>query len=335
MKTKTVTKKKDSTTMKLTASSATEKQTAELKKSKSSSFEELMTSLTESIENGRQEDVKRAISSVITHEFGGKEWDHIFSKYHVLIQYDDTTMKRIDADNIYRALKKSGSAKEKEILLILYSFGGDIASAYLISKLCREYTKKRFIIAIPRMAKSAATLICCGGDEIHMGSLSELGPLDPQINRLPALGLKNTIRQIAETVSEFPKASHLFAEYLAKTIPAIDFGYYDRIVDTASQYARRLMLKRCNKPKDCDIQKITTRLVYDYSDHGFVIDKSEAMEIFGRDVVKIDTEEYSFANAIYSLLRLMDRVCEPKYKFYFIGKYDAINSVGLIPAKKT
>ena len=85
---------------------------------------------------------------------------------------------------------------------------------------------------------------------------------------------------------------------------------------------------------DHNIQKITSRLVYDYSDHGFVIDKSEAMEIFGKDVVKIDTEEYGFANAIYSLLRLIDRVCEPKYKFYFIGKYDMVNSIGLLPAKK-
>lgn len=294
------------------------------------SFSDYVDRLSEDIENSRQDSAKNTISELIVHELKTEEWQELFSKYHVLIQYDGTTMRRIDADNIYKAIKKDVSGKTKDILLVLYSFGGDIASAYLISKLCREYTKRKFVVAVPRRAKSAATLICCGADEIHMGSLSELGPLDPQFHGLPALGLKNTIRQIAETVSEFPKSSNLFSEYLAKTIAPIDLGYYDRIVDSASQYARRLLLKRCIKPKEVDIQKLTTRLVYEYSDHGFVIDKSEATEIFGKDVVKIDSKEYAFANQVYTLLRFIERFCDPKFKFYFIGNLDTPNSVGLL-----
>ena len=34
---------------------------------------------------------------------------------------------------------------------------------------------------VPRMAKSAATMICLGANEIIMSSTSELGPIDPQI----------------------------------------------------------------------------------------------------------------------------------------------------------
>lgn len=291
-------------------------------------FEDLLDQVDVALREARRIDVRESISKLVIHELQADIQN--LKGYHVLIQYDDTSMKRIDADNIYKALKNANIDKKKDILLILFSFGGDIASAYLISKLCREYSKGRFVVAVPRMAKSAATLICCGADEIHMGSLSELGPLDPQFNHLPALGLKNTIRQIAETVTEFPKSSNLFSEYLAKTIAPIDLGYYDRIVDSASQYARRLLLKRQNAPTEGEIQKLTTRLVYEYSDHGFVIDKSEAMEIFGNSVVKIDTPEYALANKVYTLLNLIERRCASQYQLYFIGNYDAPNSVGLI-----
>jgi len=291
-------------------------------------FDELFDAMTSALREERRLDLRESISRLVVHELQSDI--ESLEDYHVLIQYDDTTMKRVDADNIYKALKNA-SMEKKNILLILFSYGGDIASAYLISKLCREYTKGKFVVAVPRMAKSAATLICCGADEIHMGSLSELGPLDPQFNHLPALGLKNTIRQIAETVTEFPKSSNLFSEYLAKTIAPIDLGYYDRIVDSASQYARRLLLKRCNRLAENEIQRLTTRLVYEYSDHGFVIDKSEAVEIFGDSVVKIDTPEYALANRVYSLLKMVERRCSSRYKFYFIGNYDAPNSVGLIP----
>lgn len=285
-----------------------------------------------SLEDDKQDSTEKAIMECIA--FAMKSHTDIFEKYHVLIQFDDTTMKRVDADNIYASLKRWKQEGKKDILLVLYSFGGDIASGYLISKLCREFTAKKFVVAVPRLAKSAATLICCGADEIHMGSLSELGPIDPQINKLPALGLKNTIKQIAETSSLYPGSTSLFSEYLAKTIKPIDLGYFDRIVESASQYAQRLLGKRCKKLTQDRIKRLADHLVYDYNDHGFVIDKGEAKEIFGDDVIKIDSPEYIFSNAVYSLLSMISNICEDKYKFYFIGSCDLPNSVGLLPRKK-
>ena len=283
------------------------------------------------LDEEKQDSVKSVIKDFIV--YGLKDYKEIFEKYHVLIQFDDTTMRRVDADNIYKSLKSIPQDAQKDILLVLYSFGGDIASAYLISKLCREFTTGKVVVAVPRLAKSAATLICCGADEIHMGSLSELGPIDPQINGLPALGLKNTIRQIAETSSVYPNSSTLFADYLAKTIKPMDLGYFDRIVESASQYAQRLLSKRCKKMQPDQIQKLADRLVYAYNDHGFVIDKLEAIEIFGEDIVKIDTKEYQFSNHVYSLFLLISEFCKPKYKFYFIGSCDSTQSVGLLPRK--
>jgi ClpP class serine protease len=36
-------------------------------------------------------------------------------------------------------------------------------------------------VIVPKMAKSAATMVCLGADSIGMSRTSELGPIDPQI----------------------------------------------------------------------------------------------------------------------------------------------------------
>jgi dienelactone hydrolase len=282
-----------------------------------------------------ENNIEMAKKSILDYINSGLECHKsFFEKYHVLIQFHDTSLERVDADKIYASLKQIPKDDPKDILLVLYSFGGDVASAYLIAKLCREFTKEKVVIAVPRLAKSAATLICCGADEIHMGSLSELGPIDPQIGGLPALGLKNTIEQIAETTSHFPNSSFLFSEYLAKTVNPIHLGVFDRIVESASQYAQRLLEKHCKRITSEETKRIADRLVYEYKDHGFVIDKGEAMDCFGKGMIQIDTPEYLFSDGVYSLLSSVLATCGTKYKFSFIGSCNSINSIGLSPAPK-
>lgn len=103
----------------------------------------------------------------------------ISAEYNILVLYDNSTLVKGDADYIYTAVTNFDITKP--LLLVLYSSGGSAGSAYLIGKLCREYSNGKFIITVPRHAKSAATLICCAANEIHMGSLSELGPMTPKL----------------------------------------------------------------------------------------------------------------------------------------------------------
>lgn len=64
--------------------------------------------------------------------------------------------------------------------LIINSPGGDGTVAEKIIELCRSYCKKLRVL-IPNRAKSAATIIALGADEIVMGHCSELGPIDAQV----------------------------------------------------------------------------------------------------------------------------------------------------------
>lgn len=241
----------------------------------------------------------------------------ISKQYNILIFHDEGTMIKSDADNIYSAA--NSFVDKKPLLLLLYSTGGEIGSAYLISKLCREYSSGKFIVVVPRQAKSAATLICCGADEIHMGSLSELGPIDPQIDRLPALGLKNSVEHIADLVTKYPLSSEMFAKYLKLSLAPLHLGYYERVAQSAAQYAERLLKLRSDKLKDKSTQ-IAADLVYSYKDHGFVIDKGEAGAIFGSDVVKTNSDEYKLGNELYESLIYISRVANSlNHYFYLIG----------------
>lgn len=160
--------------------------------------------------------------------------------YKVIFLYDDYySINKFHSNRIYDAVSDLG--KTSDILMILLSDGGKIEPAYLISKTCKRLSKNKFVISVPRKAKSAATLICLGADEIHMGLLSELGPIDPQINGFPALGLANSVEKIASLASKFPESAEMFAKYLTANLDIKNLGYYDRINESAVQYGQRLL----------------------------------------------------------------------------------------------
>lgn len=64
--------------------------------------------------------------------------------------------------------------------LLIHSPGGNGPTAEKIVDMCKQYCNGKFRVIVPNMAKSAATLIALGADEIVMGYCSELGPIDPQ-----------------------------------------------------------------------------------------------------------------------------------------------------------
>jgi len=68
--------------------------------------------------------------------------------------------------------------QQDAIDLFLYARGGNIVPPFRIAKLIREYCKK-FSVLVPYRAQSAATLLTLGADEIVMGKMGELSPIDP------------------------------------------------------------------------------------------------------------------------------------------------------------
>lgn len=77
---------------------------------------------------------------------------------------------------LYPNLEAIGNCEQLD--LFLYSRGGTTLAPYRMVQLMREYCKKLCVL-VPYRAHSAATLLCLGADEIVMGRLGELSPVDP------------------------------------------------------------------------------------------------------------------------------------------------------------
>ena len=106
----------------------------------------------------------------------------ILKQYCVLAIFEpDDSIGDFELDRVYSGLTKLNADRGRDVLLVLHTRGGSIEAAYQISKLCHAQRRDRFIVVVPRLAKSAGTLAALGADEIHMGPLSQLGPIDPQL----------------------------------------------------------------------------------------------------------------------------------------------------------
>jgi hypothetical protein len=240
--------------------------------------------------------------------------------YNVLIIYDKEGIWDSVADRIYRAF--NSFTDNRPIMLMLYSIAGEIGPAYLIGKMCREYAKEKFVTVVPRQAKSAATLICCAADEIHTGSLSELGPIDSQHGGFTAFGIKKAVERIAGLIEQYPQASDMLAKFMYMALGPVHIGDCEHTAESAVQYAERLL--NLHSVNICMKGEIANNLVYSYKDRGFVIDKSEAAEIFGDKAICIDTEEYKFGEDIFTAFKLIDEFAELKgYDLSFVGSLNS------------
>lgn len=77
-------------------------------------------------------------------------------------------------------ISKCAEAKVKKLHMLVNSPGGGVVSSYKIAKALRtHFTSIR--VFVPHIAASGGTLISLTGDEIVMGIMSNLSPLDPQV----------------------------------------------------------------------------------------------------------------------------------------------------------
>ena len=133
-----------------------------------------------------------------------------------------------------------------------------------------------------------------------MGQLGHLGPIDPQLGGLPALGVSQALNSIASLSERYPRSAEMFAKYLNAALTVEQIGYCERISESAQQYAERLLMRKSGVTED-RVKAIATRLVHVYKDHGFIIDIDEAKELLGSDWVKTGTEEALAAELLYGL----------------------------------
>lgn len=250
----------------------------------------------------------------------------IAAKYDFLFLYNEQSpISESTSNSLYAAASSDFRDRAKPIFLLLHTQGGSPVPAYLISRYLKTSTNLGFVVSVPRRAKSAGTLLALGAREIHMGMMSELGPVDPQFRRLPALGLGTALDYIAGVCEKHPKSAEMLAAYLQKTLNIQHLGLYERVSESATHYAQRL-LKRDGFPELKTVE-IAKQLVYGYKDHSFAIDCDEIKSILGEEIVKIETPEYKLANQIHQYMEQVNLAYAFFHKKYcsITGRADGLD----------
>jgi len=91
----------------------------------------------------------------------------------------EQSMSQHDVLPFVNMLKSIGVTSNLDLVIVCP--GGDGTAAETMLDLCRKYCRDTLRVVVPLYAKSAATLLALGADEIVMGETSELGPIDAQV----------------------------------------------------------------------------------------------------------------------------------------------------------
>jgi hypothetical protein len=203
-----------------------------------------------------------------------------------------------------------GEEAGEHLDLLVSSPGGDIEAAYLVARELRRRFAQ-LTVFVPFRAKSAATLLCLAADELVLGSLGELGPLDQQgdekqkadsplnTSRLvPFKALQQLQHGAAEMYDELvgriarksgmrlfeagSKAAEvtqgLYGPIFAQLDP-VHLAESARGLEIGGEYAERLLRRYRPALWAANGPKLLDRLVHAYPTHGFIIDREEAEEL--------------------------------------------------------
>lgn len=224
----------------------------------------------------------------------------------VLVYFSYTPLDDNILMPLYSQLVSIG--KTKKIDLFLHSYGGAVDTPYKIVTLIREFCDQ-FGVIVPFVAKSAASMIAIGADEIVMGPVSELGPIDPLVKHplykelwIPVQAIRYCLDYVQRTIQENPEpdtAALALSPIINKLDPWI-IGDYEKAIKASTQYAQQLLASYMFKNQPDKIETATKALVEGYFSHGYPIGRREAKEELGLNIIEATGELWNVIWELYS-----------------------------------
>ena len=190
--------------------------------------------------------------------------------------------------------------------LLINSLGGSADVTEKIVELCRG-AGRPFRVIVPNFAKSAATLIGLGADEIVISDISQLGPIDPQFVHFvrpgqPALmPAHSIIKSYEDLVRKINDQGRLLPADVPQ-LASIDLAYVDlartaiaRAESLAKSWLRKYMLFGRDEEADATVEILLGRTKY--LSHGQVVNHQEA-----RDLLQLNVKYLPPGDDLWELL---------------------------------
>ncbi|MEW9552462.1 hypothetical protein [Nonomuraea sp. NPDC050783] len=208
---------------------------------------------------------------------------------------------RLDATHayvLYECLRRRERAKRLD--LVLLTSGGDVDATRRIALLLHEHTD-RLALLVPDHAESAGTLLCLAADELVLGPMAQLGPIDPHISavgehaagpgRISAEDVRALPRMAQEWFGLDERADRIqvFAAASQRLFPTTLSAFY-RADSNIRRAGRELIARQRPDLAEQDRARIVDTLVSGYDSHGHAITRAEAARL-GLRVAKPDPDE--------------------------------------------
>ena len=268
-----------------------------------------------------------------------------------------TDKDSIEPDDVLRLMRELPERPVRLLNVLLNSSGGNIYSAYKAINVIRSKCSSLRVF-VPLWAKSAATLMTLGSDEIVMGHQSELGPLDAPMEHPTVEGIHLSAMDGVNSLDflygfcyyvtfdlggDIRKETRLSRkdslqlaldftrQYVQPIVAKLDpllINMCYRYLQIAEKYASELLLRYMFKDKrdKKDLaEDVSHKLVYEYPEHSFAICCSEA-EHLGLNIVK--AERVQAWDSIWQIYLSLSRAGVKTVKFLNRNKLNEVLGVG-------
>ncbi|WP_418319950.1 SDH family Clp fold serine proteinase [Piscinibacter sakaiensis] len=221
--------------------------------------------------------------------------------------------------------RQEGQARAK-CTVFLTTYGGDAHAGFRVARCLRHHYKEGVRVVVPSYCKSAGTLVAIGANELAIGDLGELGPLDVQVSKpteilergsgldytqalLVALDhaqmafsksllqMRGRLRLSTKMAGEL--ATQLACGVVEPLYAQIDpnrIGEMQRAIQIAHEYGSRLDGHGSNL-----MDGALDTLVAGYPSHSFVIDRKEARRVF-KSVQSLTPAEQQLCTTLWFLV---------------------------------
>lgn len=199
-----------------------------------------------------------------------------------------------------------------KISLFLYTRGGDTAAAWSIVNLLKMYCDELEVI-VPHKAHSAGTIISLGANKIVMTKQATLGPIDPSLttplnpkvdvngNNIPypvsVEAVKGYIEFAKEQIGNDENAIAQIILNLSQNVHPLVLGQVYRTRSQIKMLAEKLLKNQIENQNELD--KIVSFLCRDSGSHDYTINRREAKDGLGLNIVIPSEEQYALIKKIY------------------------------------
>jgi len=228
-----------------------------------------------------------------------------------LVSCPDVTMRGDIIEQVYTQLRDIGRVPRLD--LFLHSAGGQTEIPWRLITLIRDFCD-HFAVLIPGMAHSAATHLAMGADEIVMGPLSELSPVDPARAHplLPSKqdgedpltvsvqDLRHCMEFIKSEINEpTPEAMATVFSSLFNEIHPLAIGAIQQSYALARLVSKKALSTHMDSEKEADkIQRIVDAFSDEFYSHGYRIAWREAQEL-GLKVTYAESDLWDAMEVLY------------------------------------